>query len=24
VLAAFRGTTYGPRVQVGATAEWDA
>ena len=23
VLAAFAGTTYGPRVQVGATAEWD-
>ena len=23
VLAAFAGTTYGPKVQVGATAEWD-
>ena len=23
VLAAFGGTTYGPKVQVGATAEWD-
>ena len=23
VLAAFAGTTYAPRVQVGATAEWD-